>query len=897
VIASGFKATLRNPYCFIYRFALTLVAFLFACIVFLSFAPTLAWADTESSNQGSLSKATGSPDFYAVLHEDGSLVFQATPSDEDGAINYQGSCTPYLSGKAPWLASASLIESVSFDESFASIQPESLQFWFIGCKNLKTIDLENLDASASTSMRSMFSGCSSLSTIKNLESFDTSSSTYFGSMFRDCSSLTSLDISHFDATHVGVLCFMFAGCTNLESLNMAGEGWRTPSLFLMVHVWENCKSLKSLDLSYLDTSGVHSMAKDFNGCSSLEYLDLSGADTSQVGSLEDMFNGCDKLTTVKLGSKFTFNGASDTPQCSLPKGIWKSESTGNEYDSADVPNNIADTYTRISSSEGDDTDEPDDPEDPSDSSHYAPGEYDLTNLKSSLGMFNHFVDGTQKLFVTEDRVTLSFVTDGSIQFVQKVTKVAIGPSSKLANTDDMKEGETKYVNSLIGNPMIFEGTLVSASGEPKQYAFELEFSKPEFEQMVSEDGGIYLTLFQSEKNAWHKGDNDLLITWDDATEPDEGDEPGEEDPEGIELDTLDDSLPDGTYDIGLDVLPSMVKLTDHDGLASEPKLVISGDDAYLIVSYRSSLGSAWRYSQMTWGSYDETVASGKDGIGAAPTFKEGKSSADGMSDATLESVTFTLQLPKDEFIAWAVSGETKDFTVRYVKGYNAEHDGDWWNASSQPTMQVKSLREASETVLPTADYADVVDAISNVPKDLSLYTDQSVSNLYDVLTLVNGSPLSALQQTDVDAIAQSISKAIDNLALKESESEESLFDAEKRGTLSFDLDGGTLNGQTGTITIVANVGDVIKLPDAPTKDGFTFKCWIGSEYAAGAEYIVEGDHKFTAEWEQNGMTYIAATGDGSMSALLLSSTLLISCVAIIVCAIKRIKSKGFPHRI
>lgn len=72
-----------------------------------------------------------------------------------------------------------------------------------------------------------------------------------------------------------------------------------------------------------------------------------------------------------------------------------------------------------------------------------------------------------------------------------------------------------------------------------------------------------------------------------------------------------------------------------------------------------------------------------------------------------------------------------------------------------------------------------------------------------------------------------------------------------KGTLTFDLDGGTLGGKTGTITMVANVGETIKLPGTPTKSGYTFKCWKGSEYAAGADYKVEGDHKFTAEWTKN----------------------------------------------
>lgn len=70
-------------------------------------------------------------------------------------------------------------------------------------------------------------------------------------------------------------------------------------------------------------------------------------------------------------------------------------------------------------------------------------------------------------------------------------------------------------------------------------------------------------------------------------------------------------------------------------------------------------------------------------------------------------------------------------------------------------------------------------------------------------------------------------------------------------TLTFDLAGGALDGLTGTITQTAKVGDTITLPAAPTRKGYTFRCWRGSEYAAGAAYVVTGDHAFTAEWVAN----------------------------------------------
>ena len=75
----------------------------------------------------------------------------------------------------------------------------------------------------------------------------------------------------------------------------------------------------------------------------------------------------------------------------------------------------------------------------------------------------------------------------------------------------------------------------------------------------------------------------------------------------------------------------------------------------------------------------------------------------------------------------------------------------------------------------------------------------------------------------------------------------------KKGTLTFNLNGGTLDGKTGSFTIKAKVGDTIKLPGAPKREGYTFRFWKGSEYKAGADYKVKGDHTFTAEWVKNGV--------------------------------------------
>lgn len=73
-------------------------------------------------------------------------------------------------------------------------------------------------------------------------------------------------------------------------------------------------------------------------------------------------------------------------------------------------------------------------------------------------------------------------------------------------------------------------------------------------------------------------------------------------------------------------------------------------------------------------------------------------------------------------------------------------------------------------------------------------------------------------------------------------------DAPIQYTVTYVLDGGKLDGQTGTVTKKVDAGTVITLP-APTKDGFTFDYWEGSKYNAGDKYTVNEDHTFKAVWK------------------------------------------------
>lgn len=68
--------------------------------------------------------------------------------------------------------------------------------------------------------------------------------------------------------------------------------------------------------------------------------------------------------------------------------------------------------------------------------------------------------------------------------------------------------------------------------------------------------------------------------------------------------------------------------------------------------------------------------------------------------------------------------------------------------------------------------------------------------------------------------------------------------------ISYNLNGGTLDGKTGTVTLAVVDGQTITLP-APTRTGYTFSHWQGSTYHAGDSYTVNESHTFTAQWTEN----------------------------------------------
>ena len=77
----------------------------------------------------------------------------------------------------------------------------------------------------------------------------------------------------------------------------------------MSYLFKWYSGLKTLNLSWFNTSEVEKMVQMFNRCLTLKALDISSFDTSKVNDMREMFGGCNMLSAVRLGPKFSFKGA------------------------------------------------------------------------------------------------------------------------------------------------------------------------------------------------------------------------------------------------------------------------------------------------------------------------------------------------------------------------------------------------------------------------------------------------------------------------------------------------------------------------------------------------------------------------------------------------------------
>ena len=123
----------------------------------------------------------------------------------------------------------------------------------------------------------MFAGCSNLTSL-DLSGLNTSNVTDMRGLFENCSKLTSLDVTSFNTSNVVSMGTVYRYFYNSGS---AGQYGRTVYL-TNGGMFENCTSLTNLDLSNFNTTNVARMYNMFENCTHMTYLNLSNFDMSNL---------------------------------------------------------------------------------------------------------------------------------------------------------------------------------------------------------------------------------------------------------------------------------------------------------------------------------------------------------------------------------------------------------------------------------------------------------------------------------------------------------------------------------------------------------------------------------------------------------------------------------------
>ena len=134
-------------------------------------------------------------------------------------------------------------------------------------------------------------------------------------------------------------CYMwFYGCSNLTTIEGI-EYFNTAKVTNMNNMFDNCESLKSLDLTKFNTENVTSMKFMFEACTTLTSLDVSNFNTAKVTDINYMFSNCSALTTIYASDNFV------TDQVTYGNYMFNGCEKLNGYDGSKTDHNYANYRT------------------------------------------------------------------------------------------------------------------------------------------------------------------------------------------------------------------------------------------------------------------------------------------------------------------------------------------------------------------------------------------------------------------------------------------------------------------------------------------------------------------------------------------------------------------------
>ena len=190
--------------------------------------------------------------------------------------------------------------------------------------------------------------------IEGLKYIDTSTFTSLKEIFQNCKSLKEVDVSSWDVTLVEDMQGLFEGCNEVTSVGDLSL-WKPYNLRNTSRMFSNCNKLTNASIWHFDVSRVTDVNHMFNYCEKLENIDVSSWDVSKVTDMSYMFchtNNEDIVNQLQNWKPFAVKNLnaflSGTPIVNADLSIWSNYRESN-YNF--VPDNLSYMFSDCTSLE------------------------------------------------------------------------------------------------------------------------------------------------------------------------------------------------------------------------------------------------------------------------------------------------------------------------------------------------------------------------------------------------------------------------------------------------------------------------------------------------------------------------------------------------------------------
>ena len=168
---------------------------------------------------------------------------------------------------------------------------------FRNFKDLRAVDLSNLDTSAVIDMTDLFFNCGQLVEV-NFGDINTSRVTNMSYMFEHCRQLKQIDLSKLNTSSVRSAENMFYECNSLIKVNLDNNDFSR--LRSIVQMFYGCESLVEFRWNNSTLKNIQIMSGAFSCCRSLRTVDLNSIEFTEDCDISDIFRRCESLQNVGI---------------------------------------------------------------------------------------------------------------------------------------------------------------------------------------------------------------------------------------------------------------------------------------------------------------------------------------------------------------------------------------------------------------------------------------------------------------------------------------------------------------------------------------------------------------------------------------------------------------------